>query len=451
MREVWSQEPTIAKVVRPRRAMAGGRYRPSVFAYPFQAQGRRYLFHTLTRQCLDLEGFDFAGRTYSAGEIEQSEPLSALLAGRFLVPEGEDEAAHYLSVVRLLRMRAPRRGFRTYTILPTTACNARCVYCFEEGMRQVSMTDETVAALIRFILQSRDAEKPARLAWFGGEPLLGKRTIDRVCAALSEAGAAFESSMITNGSLIDGEILDRMAGPWRVKSVQLSMDCAEEEYIRRKRYDRYDDQYHRVMRAAGEMAGRGVRVTVRCNVDEENLSGIDAFLSDLAAAVPDPSRVGVYFLPLYDVQNDAAGAKVWAACAQAGERLRKAGFSGAGGARLHRLKLAYCMCESPYECVVVSPDGLLYGCEHCPEGASFGNVWEGITDPSLLASFALPEEPRPQCRGCPFLPECTSFTRCPVKKALCREVEEALLSQALRREVAGAGADDADEEAPDMC
>ena len=435
MKEIWQQDAKTIQVIRPGKLQEGTNYRPSLFSFPFTIQARSCLFHTLTRVCLDLEGAFFENRIYTAAEIASSQVLSALVEKRFLVPEDHNDAAYYKSVIQVLRLVSQKKRFSTYTILPTTGCNARCVYCYEEGMPKETMTSGTVNQMIRFIRETHDPERPVHLAWFGGEPLLCADVIDRVSQALSDAGIDYRSSMISNGSLINASVIDKITGLWRMQSVQLSMDCDEAEYIRRKHYYQYNDEYHRVMRSAGELAARGIRVTVRCNVDEQNLIGIEAFLKDLDTAIPGKAGVSVYFQPLYDTQSRSTSGAVWAACEHAMFRLKELGFQSIGGTRIHRLKLVHCMSESPYECVVIAPDGKLYNCEHCPPGTSFGNVKDGITDPGMLSSFALPEEVRTACRNCCFLPECTSFTRCPVKRAICREVEERWLRKALELEV----------------
>ena len=48
------------------------------------------------------------------------------------------------------------------------------------------------------------------------------------------------------------------------------MDGAEPDYIARKRYYTARDQYHTVMEAVSRMSEAGIRVVIRCNVDEEN-------------------------------------------------------------------------------------------------------------------------------------------------------------------------------------
>jgi len=58
----------------------------------------------------------------------------------------------------------------SYTILPTTGCNARCYYCFEHGSKVMTMTRETAGEVVRFITEHCGPKKTVAIMWFGGEP-----------------------------------------------------------------------------------------------------------------------------------------------------------------------------------------------------------------------------------------------------------------------------------------
>ena len=123
------------------------------------------------------------------------------------------------------------------------------------------MTPETAEQVIRYILDTH-ADGKTRIKWFGGEPLLGVKTIDRVCEGLREAGLEYTSIMISNGSLITPEIVQKMAGDWRLSFIQISMDGAERDYIGRKRYYADRDDYHRVMNAVSMMSATAIMMPI---------------------------------------------------------------------------------------------------------------------------------------------------------------------------------------------
>ena len=167
--------------------------------------------------------------------------------------------------------------------MPTLACNARCVYCYEAGMDPVTMSPETIQQTIQFIRYNHDG-KPVHLRWFGGEPLLRPEIIDQICIGLKQAGIDYKSAMTSNASLITSEIVKKMTGLWKLRKIQVSMDGSEQEYIRRKQYPVYHDEYYTVVRNINLLVKAGIRVSIRCNVDEDHCDSLPAFGDDLKEA-----------------------------------------------------------------------------------------------------------------------------------------------------------------------
>ena len=436
MLEIKKPDAALAKLMPPASPRPGIKYISSQYALPFAHGGKRYVFHTLTKQC--VEGTLPASARAGEGWDE-------LIAAHFLVPENKDECTWYNQISALMRAYGKKKGVRGYTILLTFACNARCVYCYEEGMKPVSMTPETAEQVIRYILDTH-AEDEVRLSWFGGEPLLGVGTIDRICEGLREAGVKYRSSMISNGSLITPEIVQKMTGDWRLSHIQISMDGAERDYIARKRYYADRDDYHRVMNAISMMSEAGIRVSVRCNVDEENWAGIPQFMEDLKVGVVNKDKVNVYFHPLFAVSAGENDLAMWKKIRDARHLIEEAGFRSVPfkGASLG-FRSNYCMADAGG--VVITPDGNLSPCEHCPEESRFGDIWHGITDEAARREFCRVDRTREKCRACPFLPDCTNFASCPVQHTHCREINEIKTIDDLKRLVEKKENEDTDGEA----
>ncbi|MBO4548963.1 MAG: radical SAM protein, partial [Abditibacteriota bacterium] len=429
MKEIWRQDPAVLHILRRAVLRPDKRCRRSLYAVPFEEGGAGYIYNVLTRQC--VEGSLPPDRLYSAREIGADPDLLFLAENRYLVPEDADECGTYEGLLRILRAMAKSGGLTSCTILPTMKCNARCLYCFEEGRRETSMSPETVDDTIAYILRTARKDGAVKLHWFGGEPLLRPDIIDRICGRLREEGLRFYSTVTTNGSLLTESLADRLAGPWNVKSVQISMDGCEDEYIRRKNYAVYRDYYHAVPANVRLLTDRDIRVSVRVNTDGGNADGLPRFLEELADMIPDKRLVTVYFSLLTEARLKPEAAGTMAGLLRADSLLDSAGFrrdyAHPGHFRLHR-----CMADNPSESVAVSPDGLLYPCEVCEPGTSFGSVAEGVTDRALFDRFNEPERPREKCRACPLLPECTPFSGCPIRDADCRGLRYPYLVRSLK-------------------
>lgn len=424
MKELREQDPALGRILPPGRIEPEKKYIPSRFAFP--AEG--VWFHLLTRQMVSLSRE--MPESISGAELLRDAERKKLAEGYFLVPEGKDETGFYLGIFQILHALIRKKGVRRYTILPTSACNARCVYCFEQGRRQVTMTPETLNRTVEFIRRTR-ADGEIGIRWFGGEPLLAADLIDSLCGRLREEGIPFASGITTNGSLLREELADRMRTRWNLKHAQVSMDGNEADYIARKRYLRETDAYHAALRGIRMLAERGIRVDVRCNVDEKNLEGIGDFLRDLAEAVPDRSGVDVSLSLLNQVREGGRAPEMTRRIAEMRPLLREYGF-GLRDSRFTLGNLRNFHCMADLGDVVIDAEGGLYGCEHCVEESRIGDLREGTWEGERQEAFCGTRQVRPACQDCPFLPACTPFASCPVQDTRCRETKEFLLREQIR-------------------
>ena len=329
-----------------------------------------------------------------------------------------------------------KKGYQKYTILPTTGCNARCVYCFEEGRKQVAMSRDLTEKTISFILSSHRDGKLVYIEWFGGGPLLATEQIDRISHALQERHIEVIGGMVSNGSLVTDRIIKKMKTAWNIRSIQISMDGTEEQYIRRKQYYRYENEYRHVLENIARLVANGIFVNIRVNVDEGNVEDIPAFIQDLDEAFPDKTNISVYFVPLKEVRNSEACWKIWQPCLQAKEKLEEVGFILQEEDLVLSPKVNYCIADDTTANVVISSDGSLYNCEDCTPGFSFGNVEDGITDAERLHWYEEHGATREKCRHCIFLPECTSFSRCPMVDRHCQKVRNEIQKRVMRQIIA---------------
>ena len=113
----------------------GDMVRPSQFALALCTGSKRVIFNTLTKECIESKYFDLFKNheeiTYHADDME----MTALIKHDFFVSPDLGETNRYVRLVAMLRqVEKPKPGYVGYTILPTTACNARCIYCYEKGI-----------------------------------------------------------------------------------------------------------------------------------------------------------------------------------------------------------------------------------------------------------------------------------------------------------------------------
>ena len=271
----------VVKMIKKNTVHPGKQYRLSLWVLPLMLDQAVVLRSSLSQQVVVLSGEEWD----AVNRADLSVPAVAeLVKQRFLVERDFDDLGQYRMILSALRlMEKVEPGADAFTILPTTGCNARCIYCYQQGIPVSSMSPETVARTVEFVLATKKAGK-IRLHWFGGEPLCASGVVSEICRKLQEKGVSFWSEMTTNGSLFTPEMIREAVDLWNLEKVQVSMDGAREDYETRKQYLRPDlYTYDLVMANIRQLVDAGVRVVIRCNCDLENMDRAYAFLDDCAA------------------------------------------------------------------------------------------------------------------------------------------------------------------------
>lgn len=201
--------------------------------------------------------------------------MKSLVNEHYLVSEDYDEHQQVVHLREILRMldkaQNPKNAITHYTILPTTACNARCYYCFEQGCESYTMTEHTAEEVIEYIASKCGIEKRVRINWFGGEPTIAVSRIDQICEGLRAKGIDYQGEMTTNGYLFDEDMIQRAVSLWHLTFVMISVDGTEENYNKTKAFVGVkDNPYQRVMRNIGLLLEKKIHVNLRMNFDLDN-------------------------------------------------------------------------------------------------------------------------------------------------------------------------------------
>ena len=392
---------------------------------------------TLTSEIISLtkEEYSFLANmeTVDLEDIEKA-GLTELVQKRYIVEESYDEYKRYLDVLSIVKVMQKKhlKGFSKYTILPTTGCNARCFYCFEQGMTVETMSVETADRLVDYICETnayKGTDKELSIDWFGGEPTAARSIVTHICTGLSDRGVKFHSGIVTNGSLITPEYVEEMKSVWHLDKVQLSIDGNRSDYNARKAYVNPSlHNYDTVLKAIGYLADAGVRVILRCNVDIENVERLDDMILDLKHEILDKGRKGVsiYFAALHQEMAGDRIEELMLKINKAYDRIEELGAADLISYPLsNSFKVNFCMADSMDTNVIIMPDGTFNNCENLPGNRSWGNIFDGVTDPELYDRLRNTGEADEECQECTFLPMCTAYRKnaCPVTMVHCARFE----------------------------
>lgn len=439
MNILYEGDKLVKSVIGTKKTAPGVIYRWSDYAVPYSLDGADYLYNNFTKKLYQLDGAMEVNpeARFTFNEINASDDLKQLAEDSFLVPEDKDEVETYISFCKIARaMKSKSNGYKGFTILPTTACNARCVYCFEQGMKFVTMTDETVEQTIEFIKKNRNPEKVIHFHWFGGEPLVGEKIIDKICAAMRDSGIEFSSDIVTNSALINEKNLKKMKDDWNVKMLQITLDGVEDEYNRRKNYYfNYDSAYWHVLSRIKMVNDSDIRISIRVNVDEENIDGVLNMAEDLKNFIVKPELVRIYLAPLFSLQACPDGIRIWKKSFEICRGLEKMGFNVGYKYNVTKANFNFCMADSVNKSIVISPEGMLHNCEHIGDIPPLGDVWHGVTNKELYKKLLSVEPVQDKCRGCFSLPDCTTFTGCDHVRIDCRYTAQMNMERVLERHI----------------
>lgn len=289
-------------------------------------------------------------------------------------------------------------------MLTTTCCNARCPYCYEAGVKAVTMSAGTAKAIADFILMQSQEVKTVEIEWFGGEPLLNTQVIDIICARIMNQKPAelkFESSMVSNGYLIDDTVVQRMVKQWHLYQIQITLDGTASEYERVKSLGK--GSFDKVIQNMSALCAAGIHVVVRLNFDNDNVAELHKLIEYLSL-LPFKNQLEVYPAKINDGTQRTDFA-LESETMQMYRILHDYGF-------IRRLKLLPKTMKTPCAAshrgyYTINANGLLFKCDRkLLAGNAVGSVFEpnqiNTKAEQEWESFVLPEK----CLRCNMIPLC---------------------------------------------
>lgn len=415
MNIVHQKYNVFAETLMSQLAQNGISYRKILYSVATEVDGGALLYHTLTREILFLTEQEYAG--YVSGDMEK-ELKTYLIENWFLVPEEFDERTffHVASGSYMDKSGNETRGdLRTATVFSTTACNARCPYCYESGVKPVSMSADVARDAAKYIVDHMGNH--VHLKWFGGEPLLNPDVINIICSYLSGKGVSYNSSMTTNGYLIDEFDAHTIRDLWKVDNVQITLDGLAESYNSVKAYKNGDQTaFDRVIRNIEYLCSIGVFVQIRMNLSADNGDEIEKlirYLEEHFAATP---RISIYTNPLFEgcgkpahKPTKAEREKIYAKYLELERHISNGPLSGRY--LVTGLRHNQCMADDGHSSCIL-PDGRLSLCEHHCEDETFGTIWSDEYDEAVFERWAEKEDRSKSCKTCFYFPQCFRLKHC---------------------------------------
>jgi len=436
MKQILSPISNLAALCGVQKDASGKQCRWTTLCLQIPCDDGVILYHTLLGEMLLLTGDE------SANALSAEVICDELKCKWFLVPKDFDDckfSEQCRTAIRL--MTPPEDAITSFTILPTTDCNARCFYCYEMGRPRRMMSEETAHDVAAYILRVSKGKKLS-LHWFGGEPLLNVMAIDTVVRDVKAAGRTFASSMISNSYLFNEAMVQKAATEWNLKSMQVTLDGTEEVYNQTKAYICKDggSAFVLVLNAIDLLLNAGIRVSVRLNVDRSNMNDLMNLADLLAERFGGRENFSVYAHLLFDtcVKHGFKDMQEELACIMSlKKKLAALGLSIGKRALPRSVKINSCMMDRDNSRTIM-PDGHIGKCEHFTEDHFIGTICSETEDQEMLKEFKVRRPPVKTCRTCAYQPLCMNLKECPNGGRPCTELERMQNLDELRLQILAA-------------
>lgn len=228
-------------------------------------KGRTYLlYNTLFNSMIAMSDSEY--HQYDTIQFSDLSLVETLVDNGFLLPAYTKEYQRYEYYQSILNQQYEE--YPHYTLALTSRCNARCIYCYEEGIPQDDMSLDTAQKFADLLCA---ADKPVDLTWFGGEPLLKADLIQYITESLRQNNIQYDSGIITNGSLLTEQMITEQFPAWGISWVQISIDGMKDEYLRRKYYyNSKPEIFDNLVSNIECLTNQKIPVSIRLNMDADN-------------------------------------------------------------------------------------------------------------------------------------------------------------------------------------
>ena len=339
-----------------------------------------------------------------------------LIANWFFVPIRDFDEFLWVDFLRDKKRELSREdSIKSYLIMTTMNCNARCFYCYEKGRKPISMTPKIANDVADFIIANTKSKK-VKVSWFGGEPLVNYKAIDIICERLKQNGFYYHSHIISNGLLFSDELIERSKKLWNLKKAQITIDGTESVYLKTKAYkDSTGNEFQKVMSNIEHLLRNDVSVSIRLNQSKENTNDLLNLADLIKCKFHLFNNLSVYNRLLFE---EKITDEVETAYFELKQKLIHLGLLKPKYGEA--IKYAQCMADNDSS-MVITPDGHIGKCEHFSEDYFVGSIYDKNLNLQLINQFKEVFPPIPSCNSCALYPSCVRIKLCPSHLDACTE------------------------------
>ncbi len=367
-----------------------------------------------------------------------------LLENKFIVPDDYNE--YEIALLRYNEM-VYSNDVLEITIIPTDACNFKCIYCYQEERDNKFMQAETKEAILKYLEKNAKKYKSVCIGWFGGEPLLMKELIvdfmvraNKIC---KKCNVPLVGKITTNGYELDIETFRKFISN-KLIHFQITIDGSRENHNTQRPHKMYDDSYDKIMNNLKIIAQNETgyyRIALRINISHSILQNMDEYLEEMTTFAGN-SRFAIHWQYIKDFGGEQVkkiegnmieGVKAYE------EFIDKATQKNLGSFAMRLFQNGMGLCEAArknsffidYDANVLKCTMAIYQKEN-KEKNVIGHInakGDIVLDESKEAKWLVVNDIDEECKRCKFFPLCMAAV-CPYsrkikgKRVCCMEIEE---------------------------
>lgn len=216
---------------------------------------------------------------------KQKELVKNMKDSGFLIDDGSDELAF---LEHNFNLEKYGNAEPSVTILPTSACNCCCPYCFEGDykIKNEFMTNDIKEAIYKQIELITEGKKSLHVTWFGGEPLLAKKDIwemsNKMIAICEKNGVDYNAHIITNGYLIDEQTVQDMIDA-KITGVRITLDGTPEIHDSIRKLHNGKGTFYKIIENTKKMlASKIINVSLGIHINSMKDEDVERLLNILS-------------------------------------------------------------------------------------------------------------------------------------------------------------------------
>ena len=262
-----------------------------VFTDPVNDKNDRIVYSTRSCKSLLISALCYDKLTEGNFNEIPGRLVQKLFDRHVLVPIADDELD---IIVRDNKQAIEGEPHTLYEVIqPSANCQLGCYYCGQTHAKKLlgnAMAEKIVDRIKTKLINN--SYKNLDIGWFGGEPLLGLASIRSISAELlsfcSANNIRYAAKVVTNGLSLKENVFRELVKVWDVKQIEITLDGVGDFHdahrYTKKGTGSFAIIFQHLIDAVRikEQEKLDCKISVRCNVDRNNVEGVSALIRHLA-------------------------------------------------------------------------------------------------------------------------------------------------------------------------